>query len=208
MSFVPLRSGLALLVLLSVTARAEDAIDPRFLALLKSDGHRAAVLKVATDQAAGLPGACAMARLQPIGEIEFFLPPRTDGGGRIIHGLWREQLASVGCGTVVLLNVFSLAGPSGEPKLLGGLPGTTRADPMLQKEGLPIAVRGLPAKAAACRDIRVVDTALSSDAPKDRMTPWRENWTVLACDQAYQVPLRFTPTADGATIAVDETPPS
>lgn len=196
-----------LLALLSAPAQAADAVDPRFLALLKGDAYQAAVMKVATDQAAGLPGACATAQFHPVGEIEFFLPPETDGGGRIVHGLWREQVASAGCGTVVLLNVFSLADASGQPKLLGGLPGTTRADPVLQKEGLPIAVRGLPAKAGSCHDVRVVDTILASDASKDRTVPWHERWTVLACDEAYQVPLRFTPTADGATIAVDAPPP-
>lgn len=208
MSFVPIRTTLALLALLSTAAQAGEAVDPHFLDLLKSEAHRAAVLKVATDQAGELPGACATARFQPIGEIQFFLPPQTDGAGRVVHGLWREQVASAGCGTVVLLNVFSLAEPSGEPKLLGGLPGTTRADPVLQKSGLPIAVRGLPATAAACHDIRIVDTALSKDAPKDRMASWHEDWTVLACDEAYQVPLRFTPTADGATIGLDTPPPS
>ena len=204
------RTGLALLALLSITggAGAQDAVDPRFVALLKSDAHRAAVIKVATDQAQGLPGACATAEYRPVGEIEFFRPPQLDGGGRLIHGLWREQVAVVGCGTIELLNVFSLAEPSGgDPKLLGGLPGTTRTDPVLQKEGLPIAARGLPDKAASCRDVRVVDTVLSPDAPKDRMAPWRESWTVLACNEAYAVPLRFTPTADGATIGIDAPSP-
>jgi len=206
-SFLPIRTGLAVAALLSMTAQAADAVDPHLLDLLKSEAHQAAVMKVATDQAGELPGACATARYQPVGEIQFFLPPQTDGGGRVIHGLWREQVAAAGCGTVVLLNVFSLAGPSGVPELLGGLPGTTRADPVLQKSGLPVAVRGLPAKTADCHDIRVVDTALSKDAPKDRMAPWHEDWTVLACNEAYQIPLRFTPTADGATIGIDAPPP-
>lgn len=204
----PIRSALAGLALFATSAEAEDAVDPRFLALLKGDAYQAAVLKVATDQAAELPGACAKAQFRPVGQIEFFIPPQTDGGGRIVHGLWREQVGAVGCDTVVLLNVFSLADQSGEPKLLGGLPGTTRADPVLQKQGLPIAVHGLPAKAAACRDVRVVDTLLAPDAPKERTAPWHESWTVLACNEAYQIPLRFTPTGDGATIALDAPPPS
>jgi len=206
MRCVPIRSVLASLALLSAGAWAQDAIDPHFLALLKDGAYQAAVMKIATDQAAELPEACAGAQFRPVGEIEFFLPPQIDGGGRVVHGLWREQIASAGCGTVVLLNVFSLADTSGQPKLLGGLPGTTRADPVLQKEGLPIAVRGLPAKAGACHDVRVVDTVLSPDAPKDRAAPWHETWTVLACNEAYQIPLRFTPTADGATIGVDAPP--
>jgi hypothetical protein len=205
--FFPIRTGFVLAIFLSTAAQAADTVDPHLLDLLKSEAHQAAVMKVAHDQAGELPGACAAARYQPVGEIEFFLPPQVDGGGRIVHGLWREQIASAGCGTVVLLNVFSLADPSGEPKLLGGLPGTTRADPVLQKSGLPIAVRGLPAKAGDCHDSRVVDTQLSRDAPKDRMASWHEDWTVLACNEAYQIPLRFTPTADGATIGIDAPPP-
>lgn len=206
MIFVSIRSGFALLALVSFAARAADAVDPQFLALLKSEAHQAAVMKVATDQAGELPGACPTAEFRPAGAIEFFRPPQVDGGGRIIHGLWREQIAAAGCGTVELLNVFALAGPSGVPQLLGGLPGTTRADPVLQKEGLPVAVRGLPAAAAPCHDARVVDTVLAPDAPKDATLPWHETWTVLACNQAYQIPLRFTPTADGATIGVDAPP--
>jgi len=205
-----IRTGLALVAFLALggTALASESVDPRFLALLNSDTHRAAIMKAATDQARELPGACAEARYRPVGEVELFRPPQLDGGGRVTHGLWREQVAAQGCGTIELLNVFSLASADGEPKLLGGLPGTTRADPVLQKEGLPIAVHGLPDKASSCRDVRVVDTVLSPDAPKERTAPWRESWTVLACNEAYQVPLRFTPTGDGATIGLDAPPPS
>jgi hypothetical protein len=205
-----LKIFLALVLLSGLAPQAwadAPAVDPRLLAFLKSDAHRAAVLKVATDQSKELPGACASAEYRPVGTVDFFLPPQLDGGGRVIHGLWREQILAQGCGTVELLNVFSLAGPNGEPKLLGGLPGTTQADPVLQKNGLPIAAKGLPDRAAACRDVRVVDTELAPDAPKDRQAPWRETWVVLACNEAYQVPLRFTPTPDGATIALDAPKP-
>ncbi len=187
-------------------ARADDGVDPRFLAFIHGDAHQAAVLKTATEQAQGLPAPCATAQYRLAGDLALFLPPQFDGGGRITHGLWREQVLADGCGTVELLNIFSLATPSGEPKLLGGLPGTTRADLPLQRQALLIAVRGLPDKASLCHDMRVVDTALAPDAPKERTAPWRESWTVLACDEAYPVPLRFTPTADGATIELDAPP--
>jgi hypothetical protein len=187
-------------------ARADDGVDPRFLSFLHSDAHQAAVLKAATDQAQGLPTPCATAHYRPAGDLALFLPPQFDGGGRIIHGLWREQVLVDGCGTVELLNIFSFATASGEPKLLGGLPGTTRADLALQRQALPLAVRGLPDKASLCHDTRVVDTVLAPDAPTERTAPWRESWTVLACDEAYPVPLRFTPTADGATITIDAPP--
>lgn len=208
MTFTSFRAGLALLALLSIGrgALADDSVDPRFLAFLHSDAHRAAVVKIATDQAQGLPAPCAGARFRPVGDVDLFLPPQFDGGGRVTHGLWREQVLAEGCGTIELLNVFSLGDPSGTPKLLGGLPGTTRASLVLQKQGLPLAAHGLPASAAQCRDVRVVDTALSPDAPKDRISPWHETWTVLACDKAYPVSLRFTPGADGATIALDSPP--
>jgi hypothetical protein len=189
--------------------------DPRFIEFLRSDGHRAAVLKAATEQAAGLPGGCPDARFR-IGEIGLFRPPQLDGGGRIVHGLWREQVMAEGCGTIELLNIFALARPGGDPQLLGGLPGTTRADLVLQRRALPIAVqgavqgtaRGQAGEAAKCTNVRVVDTVLAADAPSDRMAPWRERWTVLACDEAHEVPLRFTPAADGATIEVEPPPHS
>ena len=210
MSSNSLRARVVLLMLLSFGrgARADDGVDPRFLTLLSSDAHRAAVLKVAAEQAQGLPAPCAGARYRPVGDVDFFLPPQFDGGGRVIHGLWREQVMAEGCGTIELLNVFSLADPSGEPKLLGGLPGTTRADLALQKRGLTLAARGLPEAAAQCRDVRVVDTALSPDAPQEHNAPWREVWTVLACDKAYPVSLLFTPSGDGATITLEASPHS
>ncbi|HEV2674306.1 MAG TPA: hypothetical protein VGV37_07165 [Aliidongia sp.] len=210
MSFISFRAAAVLLSLLSIGpfARADEGIDPRFLTLLKSDAHRAAVLKVATEQAQGLPTPCANTTYRPVGEVGFFLPPQFDGGGRLTHGLWREQVIAEGCGTIDLLNVFSLADPTGEPKLLGGLPGTTRADLALQREGLPLVMHGLPKEAAECRDVRAVDSALSPDAPKEMTAPWREVWTVLACDKAYPVPLRFTPGVNGATIALDVPPHS
>ncbi|WP_189046410.1 hypothetical protein [Aliidongia dinghuensis] len=198
---------LAGLLLLDQVAFADDAVDPRFVAFIKSDAHRAAVLKVAAAQAQGLPAPCAAARYRPAGDVDLYRPPQFDGGGRIIHGLWREQVLAEGCGTMELLNIFSLATASGEPELLGGLPGTTRADLVIQKQALPLAAKGLPPEAAQCRDVHVVDTVLAPDAPADRHMPWHETWTVLACDKAYPVPLNFTPSSDGATIALDTPPP-
>ena len=198
--------ALAMLLTAGAAARADDGIDPRFLSFVRSQAYQAAVIKAATEQEQGLPGACAAARYRPTGDVAFFAPPQFDGGNRIVHGLWREQVEAEGCGTVVLLNIFSLATESGEPKLLGGLPGTTRADLPLQRQALLIAIRGVPDKASLCHDVRVVDTALAPDAPTGRTAPWSETWTVLACDEAYPVPLRFTPSADGATIKVDQPP--
>lgn len=202
-----IRIALVTLALLPAPALAQDATEPHLAALLASEAHRAAVIKVATDQAAALPDACPDASFRPTGDIAFFLPPQVDGAGRVVHGLWREQVTAIGCGTIQLLNVFSLVGPTGEPRLLGGLPGTTRADLVMQKDGLAIAIGGLPAAAADCRDTRVVDTALAPDAPQDRRSAWRETWIVLACDKAYPVALRFTPTPEGATIALDAAQP-
>src|SRR5262249_53587463 len=99
-----LRLALLLLALLTFgqAAKADEAVDPRFLAFVRGDAHRAAVLKAATAQAQGLPVPCAGARYRPAGAVDLFLPPQFDGGGRIVHGVWREQVMQEGCGTIEL----------------------------------------------------------------------------------------------------------
>ena len=101
--------------------------------------------------------------------------------------------------------------PVGSSSRTALLPGTTIADPLLQRDGIRYATLAAEAngpKPAGCNTVRVVDTAFGAygtPAPKARpgVDPrsWTENWTVDACGTSTLVKLSFLPDATGTTIS-------
>jgi hypothetical protein len=89
------------------------------------------------------------------------------------------------------------------------LPGTTAADPLLQREGLRLALMAVKDAAPGCERVAVNDTradpsagpALGRSGAARR--PWVEVWTLSACGRAFAVPVRFAPGRDGTEITVD-----
>lgn len=138
-----------------------------------------------------------------------------DGTGRITAGGLKVMVGEQGCGSQRQLNVLLLADATGKVTASPLLPGNTRADALLQTDGLRTASTELQTLRGAiepsCTNAYVEDTEyLEEDKgppmPGARATPWRETWTFFACTRRLIVPMHFIPDATGTTIVPGPSP--
>ncbi len=203
-------AGLALGFLLlqastATAATAPGATDPKkFQSYLYSDAYRAAlsaawqkVPPVSLPACPTLTDSNTSVTLQQ--DVAF------DAKGLPKSGAWWGHYTVAGCGTERIINILFRAEPSGV-RFLVTLPGRTRANVVLQRDGLTYAFIGAGTKVPDCKDMEVADTAFEGfglspgekSAPENG--PWRETWTVAACGRMLAVPLEFIPDATGTTI--------
>lgn len=118
-------------------------------------------------------------------------------------GMFRETATVDACGTRLRINVLAIARPDGPIKRITLLPGTTIGDPMLQRDALRYAFGGAQgAVPKDCRALGIRNTEFLRYDPKnlEGKKPWREVWTVSACDKLIPVEMIFQPDADGTTV--------
>lgn len=131
------------------------------------------------------------------------VPPRFDASGRPLSGRWQVVSRLQGCGETRTFNLMYSVGPNGLTRL-GTLPGTTAADPVLQKDGLMYAQMAMAGSAPAdCKKYLYLDTAFEAfetNLVSGRGRPWTEKWTVRACGVDAVVRMHFTPDATGTQI--------
>lgn len=147
---------------------------------------------------------CGNPRLQSANVVVHVLP-KFDIAGKPISGRWQVVTRLEGCGQSKLLNMVYGFGPNGQLVRTAVLPGTTRADPLLQRDALMYAGMGMAKLVpSGCKDFKYVDTAFDA-AGAGRA--WTEKWTVRACGVDGIVRLYFAPNATGTSISVkpDET---
>jgi hypothetical protein len=122
---------------------------------------------------------------------------------RLPGGALRQPVRVEGCGHRGLLNMLVVPARDGAAAgVTPLLPGTTAADPLLQREGLRLAIMAARAAAPDCDRIAVNDTR-AGDAATGAARPWSEIWTLSACGRAFAVRVRFAPGRDATEIAVD-----
>jgi hypothetical protein len=132
------------------------------------------------------------------------------GDGVPIAGAWWERLPVRGCGNDTVLNIHFHAHGDGTVDTLFALPGSTRADPTLQRNAAQYALMGAGARAPDCRQFYVKNTLFGGnglkqppdhDPGKDaRLRAWWETWTVTGCGRSYDVLMEFMPDANGTRI--------
>jgi hypothetical protein len=223
-TFAPKDLGLRLMllvagVLLGATPlRAAEPIQnpsqftPGFLAFLKSDAHRRALYDKAREQNARLPGSCPTVVYSLPGVITFFEPVTTDADGTPTQGVWAEAVDAAGCGMTRRYNIVTLAPPGKPLRTEAMLPGTTKADPLLQRDSLAQVYEAMTAATNQrdCKNVAITDTRFEAyeggpvknakSGPNAR--PWRELWTLWACGRIVEVPLHFVPDEKGTAIRV------
>ena len=186
-------------------ATAPEATDPKkFQSYLYSDAYRAAlaaawkkVPPVSLPACGSLTDGNVSVTLQQ--DVAF------DAKGLPKSGAWWGHYPVSGCGAERIINILFRAEPSGV-RFLVTLPGRTRANVVLQRDGLTYAFVGAGTKVRDCKDMEVADTAFdgfglsSGDKKAPETGPWRETWTVAACGRMLAVPLEFIPDATGTTI--------
>jgi hypothetical protein len=195
-------------------ARAQPGtMSPEAARFIQSSAHRAAIAEAVRRQSAQLPGRCTDLVLESQFQAIVLAPIHIAADGTTpAAGAWKEQIFVVACGQRKQFNILAAVRPDGALARQALHPGTTIADPLLQRDAVLYAntgaLRGAP---DACKAFAVVDTAFVAQeppAPGDPAgkAPWRELWTVDACGTPVAVPLSFRPDATGTVISTTVPP--
>jgi hypothetical protein len=95
--------------------------------------------------------------------------------------------------------------------------GSTRADPLLQRDAVAYARTSASLRAPpGCKSFDILDTAFLGQGEASQakssggreMRPWRERWSAQTCDVQTAVLMTFTPVVKGTTISATNDPKS
>jgi hypothetical protein len=172
--------------------------------------HRKGVIEVAKEHNSKLPDSCKDATFLWDGSYQLLAPIQFDSAGQLQAGAWRETVIASGCNGSRLFNVLTVGANQGAT-VLSLLPGTTAADPLVQRQALPKVLATPAFGGASCAERLVTDTAfLGTEGPLLPIPShnfvgraWHETWTVWACGKFYDTPVLFTPSDKGVEVAVD-----
>jgi hypothetical protein len=192
-----------------VGGRADDA-SLELARIVKDGANQQAVIDFAREQNGQLPGACDSATYSETSRALVLSPPQVDRSGKLIGGTWLQSVIATGCGTLRQLNVLTSAQQDGTLHRIALLPGTTIADPQLQRDAVQYAMASVvQLMPADCRrEARIVETRfvefegppVSTVQPVRVARSWREDWTVEGCGKRVVVPVHFIPDPSGTTI--------
>lgn len=196
---------------------AHGQTDPaRFRAFLASDAYRALV-GAASDQIPAEILPLCPAFSSPGADVTIARDVTFGADGMPRSGAWWSRAPVSGCGNDTIINIFFQVGARGKITPLVALPGTTRADPVLQRDALMYAFLGVGQRMADCAQMHVIHTrfeafglqgakpAAAKPAPSpptaaEARGPWWETWIVSGCGRSFAVPMEFVPDATGTTI--------
>jgi hypothetical protein len=201
------------------TAAAQSGASPSQAAdFLRGSLNRKAVQDAVIRYSKALPGGCADIRFDPQFTVVPFAPLKFSADGKTLTGgIWKEQLRATACGTARTFNILSTARGDGTIARAPLLIGTTRADPLLQRDAsVQATMAGGVQGPSSCKDISVIDTAfvdhtgpaLFKGPPRRDMRPWEEKWTVHVCGTQITVLLKFVPDERGTGITATLNPRS
>ena len=130
--------------------------------------------------------------------------------GHPAAGAWRQAFPVSGCGNDTTINLFFAATGTQTMNALVGLPGSTNADPVLQRDARHFATTAALAAAKGCTAFVVTNTrfeafgvpsrGIPDPGPERRLRPWFETWTLVGCGRTFAVPMDFLPDATGTQI--------
>jgi hypothetical protein len=195
-----------------VGARADDsslgiASSSELDRIMQDNANRQAVIETAREQNAQLPNACDSATYTETSHT-VLNPPHVDRTGKLIGGEWLQSVIATGCGTRRQLNILTQPQHDGALSRIALLPGTTIADPLLQRDAIQyVMVQAHRLIPPDCTQARVVETRFVefeenplSTVHGRKVRPWREDWRVEGCGKRVIVPVRFVPDSSGTTI--------
>lgn len=167
------------------------------------------VISAAAQSTVVLQNPCPTAQYSIEKKFTPYKPVKVDSMGKISSGAWKQIVNEQGCGVTRVLNVLVSVQDSSTVSIVPLLPGTTHADPTLQKDAVKYAVQSLSTvpggREANCRIGYVANTEFveqgSSTLPGAKGPDWRELWTLASCTQRMLVPMRFIPDTTGTTIS-------
>jgi hypothetical protein len=208
--------AVVLLVASAITAASAQPIpmSPELAKFMStSDEERTAKAYALNDWKLVVPN-CANPRLQGA-NVVVHVAPKFDAAGKPVSGRWQVVSRVEGCGVSKVVNLQYGFGANGQLIRLATLPGTTMADPTLQRDALTYAATGMAKLApSGCKDFKYLDTAFEAFGPASPTAQpnqpsrtWTEKWMVRACGVDGIVRMYFVPNATGTSVSVkpDET---
>lgn len=198
---IPARCAATLaLALLAAPAFAQsgakpDTLEPAMAAYIKSPQRQAEMAATVRKMIPMVAGACKAAKAAGRTRTQVYKPLTFDRSGQPIAGVFREIVPLDLCGETVELNILASAKPNGTVERINLLPGSSKADPVLQKDALQSAYVAASA-GKRCTPFAVRNTAAGEKQPDGR---WEETWDMLVCGERVPVSLTFVPTGDGGT---------
>jgi hypothetical protein len=181
---------------------ADDKAD--FFKMIADANEQKVVLNVAKQSGVVLGNPCPSASFTILNQFVSYRPMAFDSSGRPTEGAWKQSVAEKGCGQDRLLNVFLSIGPNAIPAAMPLFPGTTRADPVLQKDAMPFASAAARWPEQNCRAGFMENTEFLKETGEPlagaKGKPWDELWTLTTCTKKALVTLHFIPDKTGTTI--------
>lgn len=197
----PARPALALtLALLAGPALAQTAgkpaaLEPAMAAYIKSPQRQAEMAATVRKMIPVVAGECKTAKAAGPTRTQVYKPLTFDRAGQPIAGVFREIVPLDLCGETVELNILASAKPNGTVERINLLPGSSKADPVLQKDALESAYVAASA-GKRCTPFAVRNTAAGEKQGDGR---WDETWDLLVCGERVPVTMTFAPTGQGGT---------
>ncbi len=186
-------------------AVADEQAD--FLKLIENPAEQELVINAAKRSAVVLENPCAEAKFTLLNKFATYKPLQFDSAGKVIAGAWKQSVSEKGCGQERLLNVLMYIDEKTKGlKAMSLLPGSTKANALLQKDAIMYAVIAAecPEK-NDCKNIYIADTkflGLTGEALAGaKGKPWDELWTLSMCKKKAEVTMHFIPDSTGTTIS-------
>jgi hypothetical protein len=182
---------------------ADDKAD--FSKMVSDPVEQQQVLNVAKQSGVVVNNPCPSANFSILNQFVFYKPMVFDNSGRPTQGAWKQSVAQKGCGQNRLLNVIFWLDPgTSSVKAMPLFPGTTRADPILQKDAMPHAAMAAQWPEKNCKAGYMENTEFLRETGEPlegaKGKPWDELWTLASCTKKAKVTLHFTPDKTGTTV--------
>jgi hypothetical protein len=126
------------------------------------------------------------------------------------EGLWKQSFPVSGCGNDTVLNFYFSAGADEKVNTTIGVPGTTRADIILQSDAIFYAQAEAALVAKDCKSFIVRDSRFEAfgtakppkpdPGPGNAYRPWWETWTMIGCGHTIDVSVDFMPHKNGTQV--------
>ena len=194
-SAIALALGLLAAPALAQTAAKPAALEPAMEAYIKSAQRQSEMAATVRKMIPVVAGECKAAKAAGPTRTQVYKPLTFDRSGQPIAGVFREIVPLDLCGETVELNILATAKPTGAVERINLLPGSSKADPILQKDALQSAYVAASA-GKRCTPFAVRNTAAGEKQPDGR---WDETWDLLVCGERVPVSLTFVPTQEGGT---------
>jgi hypothetical protein len=188
-------------------ARAQSADQNAFKKYINSTEHGRVVAAALQSLPHEIFQRCP--KLVAPGSTVTITQPIAMSDGKPQAGAWWQRFPVKGCGNDTVLNLYFAVGNDGKVVTNIALPGTTRADLVLQHDALAYAGFGPRMRAKDCKSLMITNTKFEGFGSHDHPTPnpaagkfqpWWETWTVKGCGHTFSVPMDFAPDASGTQI--------